>query len=256
VLEEELAFANEVADEAAQIALSYFGSDLRVRLKPDRTPVTEADEAIEAMIRERVAARFPGDAVLGEEGGGDGGGSRRWIVDPIDGTKNFADGVQVWATLLALEVDGDLALGLVSAPALGERYEAVRGRGARLNGSPIRVSRADRISRALVCYADIQDWIDDPSAPALLEIVRGARRDRGFGDFWGHCLVARGAADVMFEVSLAAWDYAACQVVVEEAGGKVTAFDGTPVRDGGSVLTTNGLLHDGLVARLRHVGPS
>ncbi|MFB3738621.1 MAG: inositol monophosphatase [Candidatus Velamenicoccus archaeovorus] len=251
MLEEELSFANEVADEAARIALSSFGSDPRVRLKPDRTPVTEADEAIEAMVRERVAARFPGDAILGEEGGGAGDGSRRWIVDPIDGTKNFADGVQLWATLLALEVDGALVLGLVSAPALGERYEAVRDQGARLNGEPIHVSRADRISRAFVCYADVHEWLDDPAGPALLEIVRSSRRNRGFGDFWGHCLVARGAADVMFEPSLSTWDYAACRVIVEEAGGTMTRFDGGPVEHGGSVLTSNGILHDELVARLR-----
>lgn len=250
VLEPELAFANEAADEAAEIALAYFGSDLEVRLKPDHTPVTQADERIEAMVRDRLAARFPGDAILGEEGGAEGEGSRRWILDPIDGTKNFADGIQVWGTLLALEIDGDLALGVVSAPALGERYEAVRGEGARLNGSPIHVSRADRISRAFVCYADVHEWLDGPYGPALLQIVRGARRNRGFGDFWGHCLVARGAADVMFELSLATWDYAACRIVVEESGGKVTQFDGTPVRHGGSVLTTNGILHEELVARL------
>jgi len=142
VFEDELAFAGELADEAGRIALSYFGGELAVKLKADRTPVTEADVRIEAMVRERVRERFPGDAVLGEEGGLEGGGERRWIVDPIDGTKNFADGVQIWANLIALAIDDEPVMGVVNAPALGERYEAVRGGGARLNGRPIEVSRA------------------------------------------------------------------------------------------------------------------
>ena len=252
MLEEELAFARQVADEADRIALSFFGSDPAVRLKPDRTPVTEADERIEAMVRARLAQRFPQDAILGEEEGSLGTGDRRWVLDPIDGTKNFVDGVQVWATLLALEEDGVPVLGIVSAPALGERYEAVRGEGARMNGARIHVSQADRISRAFVCFASVDAWLDDPHGEPLLEIVREARRNRGFGDFWGHVLVARGAADVMFEPSLATWDYAACRVVVEEGGGRMTRFDGSALQHRDSVLSTNGRLHEEIVARLVH----
>jgi len=251
VFEEELAFANGLADRASEIAMSFFGTDLHVQIKPDRSPVTEADLKIEALIRDAVRERFPGDAVLGEEGGLEGEGSRRWIVDPIDGTKNFADGIQVWATLIALAVDEEPVLGVVSSPALGERYEAVRGGGARLNGRPIHVSRADRVSRALVVFSGFEEWLDGPYAKPFQDIARAARRTRGFGDFWGHMLVARGAADVMLEDELATWDWAAARVVVEEAGGRMTTFDGAPVQHGGSVLTTNGLLHEEMLARLR-----
>jgi histidinol-phosphatase len=248
--ETELSFANELADEAGAIALSFFRGSFDVRTKVDRTPVTEADLAIESMVRSAVHERFPGDGVLGEEGGAEDGGARRWIVDPIDGTKNFADGIQVWATLIALEVDGLTVLGVVGAAALGERYEAVRGQGARMNGEPIRVSRADRIGRAAVSHAGVADWIDDEVGPPLLDLLRSARRTRAFGDFWGHALVARGSVDVCFERELATWDWAAVQVVVEEAGGRMTQFDGSPLEHGGSVLTTNGVLHEEVLARL------
>jgi histidinol-phosphatase len=202
------------------------------------------------MVRERVRERFPGDAVLGEEGGLEGGGERRWIVDPIDGTKNFADGVQIWANLIALAIDDEPVMGVVNAPALGERYEAVRGGGARLNGRPIEVSRADRVSRTFVVYSSAGLWLDAERPGPLRDLLREARRNRGFGDFWGHMLVARGSADVMLEPELATWDFAALKVVVEEAGGKVSTFDGKPLEHGGSMLTTNGVLHDELVARL------
>ena len=252
--EQELAFAHELADAAAEIATGLFGGSFDVRIKPDQSPVTEADLAIEALIRGRVHERFPEDGVLGEEGGTEdgeaGAGARRWIVDPIDGTKNFADGVQIWATLIALAVDDHPVVGVVSAPALGERYAAVTGGGATLNGIPIRASKADRIGRAFVVYGGMQDWLEGEWAPGVQELVREARRTRGFGDFWGHMLVARGAADVMLESSLATWDFAALQVVVEEAGGRMTQLDGAPVAHGMSVLTTNGVLHDEIVARL------
>jgi histidinol-phosphatase len=250
VLEEELAFANELADEAGRIALSYFRGSFEVRTKADRTPVTEADLAVEAMVRRAIHERYPTDGILGEEGGEEGDGSRRWIVDPIDGTKNFADGIQVWATLIALAVDGEPVLGVVGAAALGERYEAVRGGGARLNGEPITVSEVDRVDRACALHAGLSDWLDGEHGPALLGVLRDARRTRAFGDFWGHALVARGSADVCFEPELATWDWAALRVLVEEAGGRITQFDGSPLTHGASVLTTNGALHDELLARL------
>jgi histidinol-phosphatase len=252
VYEEELAFANALADAAGEIALSYFRGEFDVKIKADRTPVTEADVAIEAMIRTEVRERFPGDAVLGEEFGLEGDSERRWIVDPIDGTKNFADGIQVFANLVALAVAGQPVVGIVNAPALGERYDAVRGGGARLNGEPIRVSRADRISRASVLHGETPTWLDSPYGEPLTELLREARRDRGFGDFWGHMLVARGSADVMFEPALATWDFAALWVIVEESGGRITTFEGDPLEDGCSVLTTNGALHDEILARLAH----
>ena len=251
MFEEDLAFANELADRAGEIGLSYFGGSFEVRLKPDRTPVTEADLAIESAIREAVTARFPGDGVLGEEGGLEGGGRRRWIVDPIDGTKNFADGVQIWSNLIALAVDDEPVVGVVNLPALGERYEAVRGGGARLNGEPIHVSRADRIARSFVVFAGMEDWLEGPTGEAVQQLVREARRNRGFGDAWGHCLVARGSADVMLEAELATWDFAALQVIIREAGGAISQFDGSPPVHGGTVMSSNGLLHQELVARLR-----
>jgi histidinol-phosphatase len=251
VYEDELAFANTLADEAGRIALSFFRGSFDVRTKVDRTPVTEADLAIERWIRDAVHDRYPDDGVLGEEGGSEGGTVRRWIVDPIDGTRNFADGIQIWATLIALEVDGDIVLGVASAPGLGERYEAVRGGGARMNGEAIAVSRADRLSRAAILHSGLADWLDGEYGPALLGLLTEARRNRDFGDFWSHLLVARGSADVAFEPGLATWDWAALRVIVEEAGGRMSAFDGSPLEHGGSVLTTNGLLHDEVLARLR-----
>jgi histidinol-phosphatase len=250
VLGAELAFAHELADEAGQIAMSFFRGTFEVRHKADHTPVTDVDVAIEAMIRERVHERFPADAVLGEEGGLETGGDRRWVVDPIDGTRNFADGVQIWANLIALAVADRPILGLVNAPALGERYAAASGGGATLNGETIEASRADRIGRSFVCFGEIDELLAGPHAGAVLELLQDSRRNRGFGDFWGHMLVARGSVDVMLEPALATWDFAAVQVVVEEAGGRMTTFDGGPLVHGGSVLTTNGVLHDELVARL------
>jgi histidinol-phosphatase len=250
VLEAELAFAHELADEAGQIAMSFFRGTFEVRHKADHTPVTDVDVAIEAMIRERVHERFPADGVLGEEGGLETGGDRRWVVDPIDGTRNFADGVQIWANLIALAVADRPVLGLVNAPALGERYAAASGGGATLNGEAIEASRADRIGRSFVCFGEIDELLAGPHAGAVLELLQDSRRNRGFGDFWGHMLVARGSVDVMLEPALATWDFAAVQVVVEEAGGRMTTFDGGPLVHGGSVLTTNGVLHDELVGRL------
>jgi len=253
MLEDELAFAEHLADEAGRIAMSFFGGAFEVHEKADGSPVTEADVAIEKWIRAAVHERYPTDGVLGEEGGLQGEGStRRWIVDPIDGTKNFADGIQIWANLIALAIDGEPVLGVVNAPALGERYTARDGSGALLNGEPIRVSRCDRISRASIVYAGMDDWLDGPYRTPVQDLVRETRRNRGFGDFGGHMLVARGAADVMLESELATWDFAALQVVVGEAGGRVTRFDGAPLRHGDSVLSTNGVLHDEIVARLQH----
>jgi histidinol-phosphatase len=249
--EDDLAFAHELADLAGEIGLGFFHGSFEVTIKPDRTPVTEADLAIEAAIRERVRERFPDDSVLGEEGGLQGKGRRRWIVDPIDGTKNFADGVQIWSNLIALAVDEEPVVGVVNLPALGERYEASRGGGARLNGEPIHVSRADRVPRSFVVFAGMEDWLSGPYATGAQDLVSAARRNRGFGDAWGHCLVARGSADVMLELELATWDFAALQVIVDEAGGRISQFDGTALVHGGTVLTTNGLLHDEIVARLR-----
>ena len=248
MLEQELAFAHELADRAAEISMSYFLGEFEVRQKTDLSPVTQADLEVETAIRDMIAERFPSDAVTGEEHG-EGSGDRVWVVDPIDGTRNFADGVPIWGTLLALQVDGRSVLGLIAAPALGERYEGVRGGGARWNGRALRVSER-KLDDAFVVYSSAHDWIEGPRHEAFAELVRDARRTRGFGDFWGHMLVARGAADVMIEPALRVWDWAPIAVIVEEAGGRVTTFEGDPPSDGSSVLTSNAVLHEDVVRRL------
>ena len=250
MFEDELAFALGLADRAAAIGMSVFRGDVRVRIKADLSPVTQADTAIEAMVREQVAASFPGDRVMGEEEGGDAtGGGRVWIVDPIDATANFARGIPIWATLIALQVDGDLVLGVVDAPALGERYEGVRGAGARCNGDMLAVSDLTDLPSSQVLFAGLGPWIREPRADAVLTVFAEANRTRGFGDFWGHMLVARGSAEAMVEPELSLWDYAALVPIVEEAGGRMSAMDGGPLRHGGSVLTSNGAIHDELVRR-------
>jgi histidinol-phosphatase len=250
VLTKELGFANELADRAADIALPLFHGDFEVRQKADRTPVTDADERIERMVRNAVSERFPDDAVLGEEGGLDGAADaeRMWIVDPIDGTKNFTRGIQVWATLLALRVAGRIELGLVAAPALSERYEAVRGSGAFLNGAAIHVSPTTSLDDAHVIFSGLSSW-HDREQRAFLDVVAHAGRTRAFGDFWAHALVARGSGEAALEPSLRLWDYAALVPIVEEAGGRVSSLDGGPLVDHGGVLTTNGGVHDAIAQR-------
>ena len=252
--EEELAFADALAQEAAGIALSLFGTDLEIRTKQDRTPVTEADVGVERMIRARLAERFPDDAVLGEEGGRSGDAPRVWVIDPIDGTKNFAAGIQIWATLIALLVEETPVLGLASAPALGERYVATRGGGATLNGGPIRVSEATSLDEAFVLAAVESSFLGAPDRAWFVELATTAGRTRGFGDWWAHLLVARGAADVALEPELHVWDYAALVPIVEEAGGRVSTLDGAPLREGGSMLTTNGHLHPEVLSLIRKGG--
>ncbi len=250
--EEELAFAHALADAAHEIAMGLFLDDgLEVRHKADRTLVTQADTGIERMARERLAAAFPTDRIMGEEEGGtfDGAG-RVWIVDPIDGTANYARGIPVWATLIALQVDGELVLGVASAPALGERYAAARGEGATMNGKRIRVSDVASVAEAQVLYSQLDTLLGGPHGAATIGLVADAGRERGFGDCWGHLLVARGAAEICIEPSLAIWDYAALVPIVEEAGGRITDFAGKPPSHKHSVLTTNGVLHDELVRRL------
>jgi histidinol-phosphatase len=250
VFERELSFAHELADEVARIGLGYFRGGVEVMTKSDLTPVTEADLAIEARVRARIADAFPSDAVLGEEEGGRDPGERTWILDPIDATKNFVLGIQIWGTLLALRVEGDLKVAVVSAPALDERYSAVRGEGATLNGRTIHVTRVDRVADAHVLHGGLKTWLAEPRSEAVLALLAQASRTRAYGDFWGHALVARGAAEIMVEPELAVWDFAAPQLVVEEAGGRVTTMEGGPTFDRGSVLTTNGVLHDQVLARL------
>jgi histidinol-phosphatase len=249
---DELAFALELADRADEISTSLFADDgLEIRHKADRTLVTAADTAIERMVRERLAASFPDDRIMGEEEGGtfDGAG-RVWIVDPIDGTANFARAIPVWATLIALQVDGELVVGVASAPAMGERYAAARGEGATMNGKRIAVNEVDTLPEAQFLYSQLDLLLDGPQRDGTLTLLRSTVRERGFGDYWGHLLVARGAAEICLEPKLAIWDFAALVPVVEEAGGRITDLAGGAPRHGGPVLTTNGHLHDDVLSLL------
>jgi histidinol-phosphatase len=231
-----------------------------VETKPDLTPVTEADRATEVALRSHLGSVRPNDAVLGEEAGEVLGAAddrvRRWVIDPIDGTKGYARGIPVWATLIALEHDGVPMVGVVSAPALGARWWAARGLGAFRDGVPINVSRVARIEDAHLAYDSVRAFEDDDRAPQFLALARRCWRTRGFGDFWSHVMVADGSVDIAVEVGgLAVWDLAAPMVVVQEAGGTFTDLQGAARADGGDVLATNGLLHDEVLATLEKNAP-
>jgi histidinol-phosphatase len=238
----DLALALELADTADAISLSHFRSGLAVKTKPDLTPVTEADRAVEAELRRLLGAERRDDAILGEEEGTSGRGSRRWILDPIDGTRNYARGVPVWATLLALEDAGVMQLGIVSAPALARRWWAERGQGAFAGGERLEVSSVARVEDAVLSFA-YEDEVPD--------VARRAWHVRGFGDFWAHMLVAEGAVDGAVDaLGVNEWDLAAVQIIVEEAGGRFSDFSGAPRIDGRGAITSNGLLHDELLSSI------
>jgi histidinol-phosphatase len=244
-LDSDLALALALADAADVITTARFRArDLHVETKPDLTPVSEADRAVEEAVRERLSLERPDDAVLGEEFGETGSGRRRWIVDPIDGTKSYVRGVPVWATLLALESDGEVVVGVVSAPALGRRWWARRGGGAFANGDPIHVSDVHELEDAHVCTPSDREFEALGLAEAHRALTRAAWRPTGFADFWGHMLVAEGAADVMVEPTLAIWDVAALRPIVEEAGGRLSDPSGDGWADGAPCITTNGRLHE------------
>jgi histidinol-phosphatase len=238
---DDLALALELADLADVITVDrYRAADLVVETKPDLTPVTEADRAVEQAIRDRLGSERPDDAVVGEEYGASAGSARRWIVDPIDGTKNYVRGIPVWATLIALE--GEVAV--VSAPALGRRWWAARGSGAFADGRQIHVSGVGTLADAQLVWSGIEDWDEVMRADAVLELARRCWRSRGLGDFWQYMLVAEGAAEIALDPAVSVWDLAAPQLIVEEAGGRFSDLRGRPGADGGSGLATNGLLHD------------
>jgi histidinol-phosphatase len=254
-LDSDLALAHELADEADRLTLARFRAhDLVVETKPDRTPVSEADRAVEAMVRQRVGAARHGDAVLGEEEGTTGEGPRRWIVDPIDGTSNFIRGIPVYATLIALEQEGEMVVGVASAPALGRRWWASRGDGAFANGDPITVSKVARLEDAHLAYDSNVDLERKGFLPQFEALERRVWRTRGFGDFWCHMMVADGSIDVAVEPGPSLWDLAALIVIVEEAGGRLTDMAGNRTADGGGAITTNGLLHDEVVSAMAQRG--
>jgi histidinol-phosphatase len=233
---DDLAFALALADLADSLTSPRFrAADLHVETKADLTPVTDADRAVERALRELIAAERPGEGVFGEEEGDDGG-DVRWILDPIDGTRNFARGIPVWATLIALERNGEIACGVVSAPALGRRWWGAQGQGAwRDDGSRLRVSSVDSLREATVSCSLAKDLL------ALEPLVWHAR---GFGDFWQHVLVAEGALDACVDAKISLWDWAAVHAIVTEAGGRIDQLDG-------QVISSNGLVHDKVLGALR-----
>jgi len=255
-LQDDLRLALELADIADAITMPRFlAADLQIETKPDLTPVTESDKAAELAIRERLKVARPGDAVIGEEfGGGDddpGGAAtgREWIIDPIDGTKSYVRGMPTWATLIALRVDGEIAVGVVAMPALPRRWWASRGGGAFADGRPMHVSEITSLADSQMAWSGIEDWEAAGRLDAILALGRACWRTRGIGDAWQYMLVAEGAAEIAGDPAVKIWDLAAVSVIVEEAGGEFTNLAGQRgVWSSG--FATNGLVHDQALAIL------
>lgn len=250
----DFALAVRLADAADAITMQRFGaSDLTVESKPDLTPVTDADRAVELAIRELLREHRPDDAVSGEEFGSQGTGTRRWVIDPIDGTKNFVRGVPVWATLIALLDGSRPVVGMVSAPALARRWWAGLGTGAwtsALGAAPRRlaVSRVSELGDASLSYASLSGWAELGRRARFLDLMDSCWRTRAYGDFWSYLLVAEGAVDIAAEPDLSLWDMAAVAPVVTEAGGRFSALNGVDGVDGPGAAASNGLLHDALLS--------
>ena len=240
----DLSLALDLADAAAAVTRRAFGGRQVVRLKADATPVTEVDAAAEQVIRDILGRRRPTDGICGEEGGETPGTSgRTWVVDPIDGTQMFAEGIPLWSTLIALKLSDEVVVGVADAPALGERYRAVRGGGAFCNDQPIGVSGVREMGDALVLHAPLEEFIRKTGLPAITRVSEGSRVTRGIGDGWAHLLVARGAADALVEQGPCyEWDWAATSVIVSEAGGSLTRLEGGTPTPGCHLLVSNGLL--------------
>jgi histidinol-phosphatase len=248
----DLAFALSLADLADEITMRHFRSpELEVETKSDLTPVSVADRGSEEALRAAIARERPGEAVVGEEFGAAGdGASARWILDPIDGTKHYVRGIPLWATLIALERDGVLVTAVASAPALATRWWAARGEGAFASGRAIRVSSVPGLEEAAFSHAGSGSFEKHGHGAALRALSQRAWMERAYGDFWQHMLVAEGRLDFALEASVNLWDLAAVQLIVEEAGGRFTDFGGVARPDGGSGLSSNGVLHDEVLAVL------
>ncbi|MFT4042881.1 MAG: histidinol-phosphatase [Gordonia sp. (in: high G+C Gram-positive bacteria)] len=254
---DDLALALSLADAADELTMARFGAlDLSVTEKPDLTPVSDADLACERMIRDHLLSQRPDDEILGEEFGGDAVvAGRQWVIDPIDGTKNFVRGVPVWATLIALLVEGVPVVGVVSAPALRRRWWAASDQGAFTSFDaapprPITVSAVGELASASLSFASLSGWAARGLRERFVDLTDQVWRVRGYGDFFNYCLVAEGAVDVAAEPEVSLWDLAPLDILVREAGGTFTALDGTPGPFGGSAVATNGLLHGDVLGAL------
>ncbi|GAB3121033.1 histidinol-phosphatase [Glaciibacter psychrotolerans] len=263
-LSDDLALALQLADAADAISRSRFmAMDLVVTTKPDRTPVTDADQAVERAIRAGLAHARPGDGILGEEYGTEGSTQRQWIIDPIDGTANFLRGVPIWATLIALAVDGVPVVGVVSAPALGKRWWATVGGGAWMRDKhrpdhapvPLQVSAVSELADASLSYNSIQQWDVAGHLEPLIALSRQVWRTRAYGDMWSYMMLAEGLIDIAGEFDLQPYDMAALVPIVQEAGGRFTSVDGQEGPWHGSALATNGLLHEATLTALGTAAP-
>jgi histidinol-phosphatase len=240
------------AEAAGQLALRYFDSDIAVEWKADHSPVTLADRDAEALLRKTLLGKFPGDGFLGEESGDTPGTTGyRWIIDPIDGTRSFVRGIPLWATLVGLEYRGELVAGVCRVPAFKQTYRALRGDGAYRDDRRIRVSTVDTLAKSHVYYSSISWFKRAGIDRQFLELVDCTERQRGFGDFYGFVMVAQGSGEAMLEYGVHAWDVAALIPIVEEAGGKMTTWDGTTDIDRPDTLATNGLLHAEVMRMIR-----
>jgi histidinol-phosphatase len=250
----DLAAALEAAVEAAraagEVALKYYRAGFAVTLKPDLTPVTQADREAEQVICDILGRALPDHGFLGEELGARGTSERRWIVDPIDGTQNFVRHIPVWATLIALEAAGDVTVGVIHNPVTGDLYTARRGGGAYHNGVPLRVSPRATLGEAQLIHAGLDILRRSGYWEGFVRLVDATGRQRGFGDYYGYTLVAEGKAEIYLEADLKPWDLAACRLLVEEAGGRFTDFDGRPTIYTGTSLASNGHLHEAALALL------
>ena len=250
---QDLEFTHKLADAADKISMARFGAmDLKIETKPDLTPVSDADRSVEEELRKLIADYSPQDSIIGEEFGHDGGGNREWILDPIDGTKNFVRGVPFWGTLIGLRVDGQMTTGMVSAPALGRRWFGATGLGSFLQTKTnsfqserkLQVSRVSKLQDAYLGYSSQDRWEKKSQEEEFEKLLKKVWRARGFGDFIIHMMVAEGSLDLAMEPSLAIWDMAALIPIIREAGGNVTSLNnGDPLIEK-SLVTTNGLLHE------------
>ena len=241
--------AIDAAQQAGRLALGFFGENLAVEWKADNSPVTLADRGAEKLLRKTLLDRFPQDGFLGEESGSVQGSSGfRWIIDPIDGTRSFVRGVPIWATLVGLEYQGEQIAGVAYLPAMGQTFRALRGDGAFRDNRRIHVSDVADLSKAHLYYSSIAWFTKAGTEEAFLSLVRQTERQRGFGDFYGFVLVAQGAGDIMLEHGVHAWDISALIPIVEEAGGKMTAWNGMVDISRPDVLATNGKLHTAVMS--------
>lgn len=255
---DDLALALELADLADSLTMERFeATDLKVDSKPDMSPVSDADLACEELLRGKLTDARPSDAILGEEFGGDvTHEGRQWVIDPIDGTKNFVRGVPVWATLISLLVDGEPVVGVISAPALARRWYAARESGAWRSfngGSPkkLAVSGVSSLADASLSFSSLEGWEARDLRGKFIALTDSTWRLRGYGDFFSYCLVAEGAVDIAAEPEVSLWDLAALSVLVSEAGGRFTSLAGQDGPHGGDALATNGTLHDDVLDALR-----